>query len=258
MVVGLGVLTVGTSDLHVILARDGLELFLLVAEFRQLDVHGGAETRAQVSRARGDVAEVVVVRELSLLLNASDTSGESLEDFSDVGAWLHRDDSQLILLINPHKESLVVVVEDTSSLGPVSLKEGRLEILVITLEEEVISGELLLLVSSEVAEGVVLTLKFTGELREGSDDLALDFISLLAGDGGAEGVLGEVSADSDTSGVDHLVLVGGEAGAVELGVVHVGDVLVLLGVTVVLVDDLIEEGSEGVVGVVGARIHTHT
>lgn len=149
-------------------------------------------------------------------------------------------------------------MEDTSCLGPVSLEESRLEILVITLEEEVISGQLLLLVSGQVSKRVVLTLKFTGELREGSNNLALNFVSLLSGDSRAEGVLSEVSADSDTGRVDHLVLIGGESGAVELGVVHVGDVLVLLGVTVVLVDDLVEEGGEGVVGVVGACVHTDT
>lgn len=95
---------------------------------------------------------MIVVSELSFLLNASNTSGESLEDLSDVRAGLHRDDSELILLIDPHKESLVVVVEDTSCLGPVSLEESRLEILVITLEEEVVSGELLLLISGQVAK----------------------------------------------------------------------------------------------------------
>jgi len=122
------------------------------------------------------------VSELSFLLNARNTSGESLEDFSDVRAGLHRNDSELILLIDPHKESLVVVVEDTSCLRPVSLEESRLEILVITLEEEVISGELLLLVSGQVSKRVVLTLKFSGELREGSNNLALNFLSLLSGD----------------------------------------------------------------------------
>jgi hypothetical protein len=164
----------------------------------------------------------------------------------------------LILLIDPHKESLVVVVEDTSSLRPVSLEESRLEILVITLEEEMISSELLLLVSGQVSKRVVLTLKFSCELREGSNNLALNFISLLSGDSWAEGVLSEVSANSDTSGVDHLVLIGRESRAVELGEVHVWDMLVLLGVAVILVDDLVEEGSEGIVRIVRSSINTNT
>ena len=84
VVISLRVLAVGTSDLHVVLSSDGLKLLLLVAELGELDVHGGAETSSQVGRARGDVTEVVVVSELSFLLDAGDTSGESLEDLSDV------------------------------------------------------------------------------------------------------------------------------------------------------------------------------
>lgn len=51
VVVGLGVLTVGTSDLHVVLISDSLELLLLVAELGKSDVHGGAETSAEVGGA---------------------------------------------------------------------------------------------------------------------------------------------------------------------------------------------------------------
>jgi hypothetical protein len=35
-------------------------------------------------------------------------------------------------------------------------------------------------------------------------------------------------------------------------------VLVCLGVTVILLDDLVEEGGEGIVGVVGAGVYTDT
>ena len=62
--------------------------------------------------------------ELSFLLNAGNSTGESLEDFTDVGTLLHGDDSKLILLIDPHEEGLGIVVEDAAGLGPVSLKEG--------------------------------------------------------------------------------------------------------------------------------------
>lgn len=82
-------------------------------------------------------------------------------------------------------------------------------------------SELLLLISGQVAEGVVLALKFTGELGKGSNNLSFDFLSLLSGNSGAEGVLSEVSSDSDTGRVDHLVLIRGESGAVKLGEVHV-------------------------------------
>jgi len=89
---------------------------------------------------------------LGLLLNARDCAGESLEDFADIGAGLHGDNSKLIFLIDPHKEGLCLVVEDSTSLRPFSLKESRLEVLVVTLEKEVVFSELFLLISSHCGE----------------------------------------------------------------------------------------------------------
>lgn len=55
-------------------------------------------------------------------------------------------------------------MENTTRLGPVSLEEGGLKVLVITLEEEVVISELLLLLRGEVAQGVVLALELSSEL----------------------------------------------------------------------------------------------
>jgi hypothetical protein len=164
----------------------------------------------------------------------------------------------LIFLVDPHKEGLVLVVEDTSSLRPVSLKESRLEVLVVTLEEEVIFGKLLLLSISKFAERVVLTLEVTSELGEGSNDLGLNLESLLLGDLRAEGVLSEVTANSDTGGVDHFVLIVRESGAVQLSVIHVRNVLISLAVAVIFINNFIEERSEGIVRVVRTSVHTDT
>jgi len=49
-------------------------------------------------------------------------------------------------------------MEDTSSLRPVSFEESRLKIFVVTLEEEVVFSELLLLLRGQIAKGVILTL----------------------------------------------------------------------------------------------------
>ena len=47
---------------------------------------------------------------------------KSLEDLSDVSTWLHGDDSELIFFVDPDKESLGIVMEDTSTRWPVSVK----------------------------------------------------------------------------------------------------------------------------------------
>jgi len=171
---------------------------------------------------------------------------------------LHGDDSKLILLVDPDKEGLVVVMVDTSSLWPVSLKSSRLEILVTTLEEEMIGDQLFLLLWGHGSERVVFTSKLTGELTEGGGDELLDIFSLLSGDGGTKWVIGKVWGNSNSSRVDHLVFVSWERWALEQLVVHGGEMLVTWLVTVVGLNDLVKEWSKRIVGVVGTSVGTDT
>jgi hypothetical protein len=99
-----------------------------------------------------------------------------------VGTVLHRNDSKLIFLVNPHKESLVVIVENTTSLGPFSLKTAGFEVLVTTLEQEMVSDELFALVLSHLTKRVVLALKLTFEGAEGLSNLRLNFKTLITSD----------------------------------------------------------------------------
>ena len=62
------------------------------------------------------------MREFGYLLDMSASSGESVEDGMEVSSLLHRDDSKLIFFVNPHKEGLIVVVENTSAFWPFSVK----------------------------------------------------------------------------------------------------------------------------------------
>ena len=55
-------------------------------------------------------------------LNVCSRAGKSVENSVDVSALLHRDDTKLILFVNPHKEGFFFVVEDTSAIGPVAVK----------------------------------------------------------------------------------------------------------------------------------------
>jgi len=118
----------------------------------------------------------------------------------------------------------------------------------------VISDKLVYGLKFHALKRVEGTLEVTLKIAESLDDGVHDSESLLLGEGGAEGEVGEVSADSDSRGHDHGSVLLGEGGRVELGGVHVGDVLGILAVLVVLLDDAIEEGSEDLVAVVGARV----
>ena len=88
---------------------------------------GGAEGGTEVGVAGGDVAKVLVVSELADGLDVSGGAGEAVEHSVDVGTTLHGDDAELIFLINPDKESLGVVVEDTAARGPVAVETAGLE-----------------------------------------------------------------------------------------------------------------------------------
>jgi hypothetical protein len=84
-----------------------------------VDVHGSSHGGTQIGWARSDVTEMLVVREFGNLFNFGESFVKSIKNLSDVGSWLHRDNSELILLVNPGKESLGIVVVDTSVLWPV-------------------------------------------------------------------------------------------------------------------------------------------
>jgi hypothetical protein len=56
--------------------------------------------------------------EFSMLIDDGMCLGESLEYFSEIATILHRDNSELIFFIDPDKECLLGVVEDSSGFRP--------------------------------------------------------------------------------------------------------------------------------------------
>ena len=122
------------------------------------------------------------------------------------------------------------------------------------LEEEVIIDELLLDIWGHAVESVELTLEVTSELVAGGNNLGHDLVTLLVGDAGSEREGLQVTSDTDTGGLDEGGLVLSEGWANELRGVHVRDVRVGGAVTVILLDNLVEEVLEGGVGVLGASV----
>lgn len=159
--------------------------------------------------------------ELSNLFNVSTSSRKSIEDGVEIGTLLHRDDSQLIFFIDPHKESLVVVVEDASSFGPLTVQAASFEESISLLEEEVVLNEFFLILFAHAFKRVEFSCEVTFEGVKGTHDLVHDFKSLCLGKTRSERVISKVSADSDTGGDDHLGILFSEGRGLELGGVHV-------------------------------------
>merc|ERR1712012_647893 len=131
---------VGVSGLATRLSTGstGLQVKLLAASLQsvnaglfspalKIDVDGGPHASAKVGGAGVDVSVLLVKAEvlarllLDRLLDSLDSLGEPGEDLLNISSLLHGDDTELILLVDPDEESLVPVVEDTTSLGPVAL-----------------------------------------------------------------------------------------------------------------------------------------
>ena len=121
-VVGLGVFSVDSSDLDVVLLGDLVELTLVVHQLWKLDVDGSSEGGSEVGWARSDVTEMVVMGKLADSLNCGGGSAESVEDFLNSSSLLHGNNSKLIFFVDPDEEGLGFVVEDTSTGWPVSVK----------------------------------------------------------------------------------------------------------------------------------------
>jgi len=126
-------LATGPPRLDLQLLASGLECrepFLGVAG--QIHVHRGAHARAEVGGAGVDEAILGVQHELTTGLlpdtvsHRGDTPSQPGEYSLDIAAHLHGDYAELVLLVDPGEESLVLVMEDTSTLGPVALHTGGL------------------------------------------------------------------------------------------------------------------------------------
>merc|ERR1719150_175575 len=182
--------TAGATGLQVKLLATSLQSVNagLFSPALKINVDGGPHASAKVGRAGVDVAVLLVKAEvlarllLDRLLDGLDTLGEPGEDLLNISSLLHGDDTELILLVDPDKESLVPVVEDTTSLGPVALHTGNLQVPVARDEEEVVVNKLLtdLLVHSD--QGVVVTSKIGGEVLDSIDHQLLNPNTLLPGD----------------------------------------------------------------------------
>ena len=126
------------------------------------------------------------------------------------------------------------------------------------LEKEVIGDELLLGSGIHALDRVEGTLEVIIENLGGLDDLVHNLESLLLGDTRAERVVGEVSADSDTGGVNHGGISLREFSVLETLGRHIRNVLISGAVTMIVLDDLIEKLVELGVGTVGTSIETDT
>jgi len=253
-------LAAGTTGLE----REGLAPLLqfvngILGPAGKVNVDGGTHASAQVGGAGVDVAELggeqEVLARLSLdgVTDGSNTTGKTLEDTLDVTTLLHGDDTELILLVDPDKEGLVGVVEDTAALGPVALHTSDLQVGVTRHEEEMVIDELLADLLIHTGQGVVGTSQVTFHFGESVLHQSLNIDTLLFGDAGGKTESLDGAADTDSARVDRYISLNI---ASDLGGVHVRGVLKVRRESMVLADEGVEDISEVNIGVLITSIDT--
>jgi hypothetical protein len=122
------------------------------------------------------------------------------------------------------------------------------------LEEEVVLNEFVLSLLIHALKGVEGTLEVTLKCLDSLNNFVHDVESLLLCESGAEREVSEVTADSDSCRNDHSGILSGKGRSVELLGVHIWDVLGTLAVLVIVLNDLVEEGSKDLIAIVGASV----
>merc|ERR1712012_1103602 len=246
-------LSTGSTGLQVKLLAASLQLVnAVLGPTGQVNVNRCPHASTKVGGAGVDVAEPLIQAEvlarllLDRVLDSLDTLGQSSEDFFHISSLLHRDDAELVLFVHPDQESLVLVVEDTTTLRPVTLHASNGKVPVARDEEEVVVNELLTDLLIHSGQRVVVTSKVRGEVLDRVDHQLLDSNTLLLGDSGGKTEAIDGTANTDPARVNGDIRVDI---ALNLADVHVRGVPCRGTDSVVLLDQGVEDGGKVLVGV---------
>merc|ERR1719504_370546 len=153
---------------------------------------------------------------------------------------------ELILLIDPGKEGLLCVVEDSATLGPVTLHASDLEVGVARDEEEVVVDQLLPHLLIHAGERVVGASKVTLKVGKSLLHQVLHSNSLLLGDARGEAKSVNGATNPDPAGVHWSC---GVNVALDLVDIHVAGVGRIRADSMVFLDQRVEDLGKVLVGV---------
>lgn len=92
------------------------------------------------------MAQVRVMLELNA--KPVETWKQSVVDWHDVRALLHRDDPQVIFFADPNQEGLCLVVKDASALWPVPVESTRFLVFVAFLKQKMVLNQIWFLLAA--------------------------------------------------------------------------------------------------------------
>merc|ERR1719495_166736 len=163
----------GSTGLKMKFFTPGLKSFeSFLGVSREVNMDRCSHTSSQVGWAGVDITILGVKHEVlsrlsfNRISNSLDATGKTIENTSDISSTLHGDDPELIFLIDPGEEGLVLVVEDATALWPVSLHTSNLEVRISRNEKEVIIDQLLAHLLVHASKWVVGTSKVTSQVSK--------------------------------------------------------------------------------------------
>jgi len=235
----------------------GLKPFLGIS--RKVNMDGCTHTSSQVGWAGVDITilgikhEVLARFSLDRVSNSLDTSGKTIKDASDISSSLHGDDSELIFLIDPGQEGLVLVVEDATALWPVSLHTSSNEVTISGDKEEMIIDKLLTNSLIHSCEWVISSSKISCKVGKSLLHEAFNSNSLLLSNSRGKSKSIDGSSNPNTGGVDRG---GGINVALDLVHIHVTGVDSIRRDAMVLLDQRVEYIGENLVRIPVPSIDT--
>merc|ERR1719347_996285 len=174
----------------------------------KINVDRGPHASTQVGWAGVDVAVLLIQTEvltrllLDRLLDSLDALGKPGEHLLHISSLLHGDDAELILLVDPDEEGLLPVVEDATTLWPVTLHTSHLQVPISGHKEEVVVNELLTDLLVHASQRVVVSSKVRGEVLDGVDHQLLNSNTLFLGDSRGKAKYINRTANTDSARVD--------------------------------------------------------
>ena len=111
---------------------------------------------------------------------------QPVKDSLHVTTLFHRDDAELILLIDPDQEGLGVIVENATALRPVALHASNLQVGVTRHEEEMVIHQLLPNPLIHSHQTIVIASQVSSKLGESIFHQFLNAKTLLPGDSRGE------------------------------------------------------------------------
>merc|ERR1719397_2496975 len=253
-------LSAGSTGLQVKFFATSLELVnAVLGPARQVNVHRGPHASTKVGGAGVDVTEPLVEAEvlarllLDRVLDSLDTLGEPLKDLLHISSHLHGNDTELILLVDPDEESLFVVVEDATTLRPVTLHAGNGQVPVSGDEEEMVVNKLLADLLVHASQRVVFSGKVSREALHCVLHQVFNSDTLVLGDSGGKAKAINGTANTDSARVDRDILIDV---ALNLADIHVRGVLGRWADSVVLADQRVKDGGKVLVGVPVSGVDT--